>query len=175
MLNPERSLDRSLGHTTDNSGHPWTFTQKILLERYDLNQFIELDQLIEWLENLRGDIFSKMSWFMVSRAFCWLMKIIPVNRAELKSVNILFVKYEREVSVGWFLENLDWYLKRMLYSVKWFILSWCINFSIILRTVGRREIGLSFLGSVLVSFRYRDLSYATLLSSGKWDSLMDIL
>ena len=30
------------------------------------------------------------------------MRIIPVSRPELKPVNILFVKYDSEVSVEWF-------------------------------------------------------------------------
>ena len=51
----------------------------------------------------------------------------------------------------------------------------CITFSKILETIGRSEIGLKFLGSVLVPFLYKGLSLATLQSFGKWDSLIDKL
>ena len=40
----------------------------------------------------------------------------------------------------------------------------CITF---LKTIGRSEIGLKFLGSVLVPFLYKGLSLATLQSFGK--------
>ena len=44
---------------------------------------------------------SKVSWFLVSKAFCRSMRIITVNRLELKpaqtGVCILSLKYEREV------------------------------------------------------------------------------
>ena len=60
---------------------------------------------------------------------------------------MLSVKYERKVSVEWFLRNPDWYLKRMLFPVKLFIA--CITFSITFEVMGSSSIGLKFLGSVL--------------------------
>ena len=45
----------------------------------------------------------------------------------------------------------------------------------ILEAIGRSEIGLKFWWSVLVPFLYKGLSFATLQSFGKWDSLMDKL
>ena len=48
-----------------------------------------------------------MSWFIGSEAICKLMRIIPVSRPESKPVNILFAKYQSEVSVEWFLQKLD--------------------------------------------------------------------
>ena len=63
----------------------------------------------------------------------------------------------------------------MLLSVKYSMVCSCITFSKILETIGRSEIGLKFLGSVLVPFLYKGLSLATLQSFGKWDSLMDKL
>ena len=48
-----------------------------------------------------------MSWFIVSKAFCKSMRIIPVSRPKSKPVNIPFVKYESEVSVEWFLRKPD--------------------------------------------------------------------
>ena len=42
-----------------------------------------------------------------------------------------------------------------------------LTFSIVLETIGRREIGLKFLGSVLVPFLQRGLSFATSQSLGK--------
>ena len=38
------------------------------------------------------------------------MRIIPGSRPESKPINILFLKYENEVSVEWFLQKPDWYL-----------------------------------------------------------------
>ena len=38
----------------------------------------------------------------------------------------------------------------------------CITFSKVLETIGKSEIGLKVLGSVLVPFLYKDLSLATL-------------
>ena len=38
------------------------------------------------------------------------MRIILVSKPELKPANILFVKYESEVSVKWFLRKPNWYL-----------------------------------------------------------------
>ena len=46
----------------------------------------------------------------------------------------------------------------------------CITFSIILETIGKRELNLKFLGSVLVPFLYRGLRFATLQSFRKWES-----
>ena len=46
-----------------------------------------------------------MSWFIALKAFCKSMRIIPVSRPELKSVNILSVRYESKVSVEWFLRK----------------------------------------------------------------------
>ena len=49
------------------------------------------------------------------------MRIIPVGRPESNPVNILFVKYESEVSVEWFLRKPDWYLEKMLLlNIPWF-------------------------------------------------------
>ena len=61
-----------------------------------------------------------MSWFIVSKAFCKSIRIIPVSRPESKLVNILFVKYENEVSVPWFLRKPDWYLYFYLLNISWF-------------------------------------------------------
>ena len=63
-----------------------------------------------------------MSWFIVSKAFCKSMRIIPVSRPESKPVNILFVKYESEVSVEWFLRNqIDIYREcYYLLNIPWF-------------------------------------------------------
>ena len=44
---------------------------------------------------------------MVSKGFCRSMRVIPVNRPESKPASVLSVKYEREVSVQWFLQNPD--------------------------------------------------------------------
>ena len=52
---------------------------------------------------------------------------------------------------------------------------WFWSFSKVLETIGRSRIGLKFLGSVLIPFLYKGLSFATLQSFGKWDSLMDKL
>ena len=82
------------------------------------------------------------------------MRIIPVSRPQSKPVIILFVKYESEASVEWFLRE---------YSM----VCWWIIFSKILETIGRSKIGLKFLGSVLVPFLYKGLSLATLQSFGK--------
>ena len=57
------------------------------------------------------------------------------------------------------------------YSMVWS----CITFSKILEKIGRSDIGLKFLRSVVVPFVYKGLSFATLQSFGKWDSLMDKL
>ena len=51
----------------------------------------------------------------------------------------------------------------------------CITFSVILETVEGSEICLKFLGSDLVPFLYRGLSFTTLQCFGKWESLMDKL
>ena len=55
---------------------------------------------------------------MVSNAFYKSISIIPVKSPESKPVGILSVRYERHVSVEWFLRNPDWYLYRILLSVK---------------------------------------------------------
>ena len=47
---------------------------------------------------------------MVSNSFFKSTSIIPVKKPESKPVSILSLKYERHVSVEWFLRNLDWYL-----------------------------------------------------------------
>ena len=60
----------------------------------------------------------------------------------------------------------------MLFSAKQFIVWSCILFSIILETIGRRKIHLKFLASALVPFLYRSLSFATLQSFRKWETLM---
>ena len=44
---------------------------------------------------------------MVPKAFCKSMRIIPVSRPESKPVNILSVRYEREISVEWFYQKQD--------------------------------------------------------------------
>ena len=108
-----------------------------------------------------------MSWFIVLKAFCKLMRTIPVSRPESKPVNILFGKYESEVFVEWLLGKPDQYLQRMLLSVKYSIIWSCITFSKILGTIGSREIGLKLLESVLVPFLYKVLRLATLQSFGK--------
>ena len=82
----------------------WIFTQKRLLERQDSNQFFY------WFENPREVIFlSNISWILVSKAFCKLTRISPVNIAESIFVIILPVKCEREVYLDWFLRNPDRY------------------------------------------------------------------
>ena len=60
---------------------------------------------------------------------------------------MLSAKYERKVSVEWFLRNPEWYLNRMLFPVKLFMA--CITFSITFEAMGSSSIGLKFLGSVL--------------------------
>ena len=57
-----------------------------------------------------------MSWFIVSKAFCKSMRIIPVSRPESKPVNILFVKYESEVGPVWKMVN-TWPKKNLCYPV----------------------------------------------------------
>ena len=63
----------------------------------------------------------------------------------------------------------------MLLSVRYSIVWSCITFSIVLETIGRSEIDLNFLGSVLLLFLDRGLGFASLQSFGKSDSLMDRL
>ena len=88
------------------------FSSARIFERYDWNRFIH------WFENPREAIFfSRMSWFIVSKAICKLMRMIPVSRPESKPVNILFAKYQSEVSVEWFLQKPDWYLQTALSSI----------------------------------------------------------
>ena len=50
----------------------------------------------------------------------------------------------------------------MLLSVKYSMVWSCITFSKVLEKIGKSEIGLKVLGSVLVPFLYKDLSLATL-------------
>ena len=61
----------------------------------------------------------------------------------------------------------------MLLSVRYSIVWSCILLSVILETIGRSEIDLKILGSVLVPFLYRRLTFACLQYFGKWDCLMD--
>ena len=68
-------------------------------------------------------------------------------KAEPKPVSILSVMDERHVPVERFLRNHDWYLCRILLSVKYSIVSSGIFF-IMFETTGEREIGRKSLGSV---------------------------
>ena len=71
------------------------FTQKHQLEKFSWNH------IIEWFENPREAIFlRRLSWLIVSDAFCKLMRIIPVSRPESKPDDVLSVRYETEVSVS---------------------------------------------------------------------------
>ena len=54
----------------------------------------------------------------------------------------------------------------MLLPVKYSMVWLCITFSKILETIGRSEIDLKFLGSVLVPFLYKGLSLAIYSLSG---------
>ena len=127
---------------------------------------------MDWKKNQTKDIiFNKISWFMVLNAFCKFVGIILVKSPELKPVRILSVKFEIRVSVEWFLPNLDWYLHRILSSVKYSKVWSCIIFSIIFETIGKREIGRYTLGFASETFLYRGLSFADLQLFGKRDSL----
>ena len=89
----------------------WTFTQKLLFQISTSASKVRLKPIYWTIRKSKSRHFlSKMSWFMVSKAFCRSMRIISVNRPESKPVSILSVKYEKEVSVEWFLQNPDWYL-----------------------------------------------------------------
>ena len=109
------------------------------------------------------------------------MRIIPVSRPESKPVNILSVRYESKVSVEWFLQNqIDIYRECSQpldiplfgpYSLVWSYITLSVN----LETIGRGEIGLKPLESVFLPFLCRGLSFASLQSFGKCDSLMDKL
>ena len=52
---------------------------------------------------------------MVPKAFCKSMRIIPISRPESKPVNILSVRYEREISDEWFYQKPDQKLKKILF------------------------------------------------------------
>ena len=82
-------------------------------------------------------------------------------KAESKPVSVLSLRDARHVPVERLLRNHDWYLCRILLSVKYSIVSSCIFF-IMFETTGEREIGRKCLGSVLETFLYRDLSFANL-------------
>ena len=56
---------------------------------------------------------------MLSKAFCKSIRITQIIRAESNPVNIVSVKYKRQVSVEWFLRNPDGN-RRMLFYVKRF-------------------------------------------------------
>ena len=47
---------------------------------------------------------------MVSNTFSKSISIIPVKSPESKPISILSVRYERHVSVEWFLQNLNWFV-----------------------------------------------------------------
>ena len=66
------------------------FTRNIFSERYDLNHIIVLS------ENLIALSFSnKISWFIVSKALCRSIYIIPVNKPSSNSFKILSVKKDQ--------------------------------------------------------------------------------
>ena len=77
-------------------------------------------QLIEEKIQLKT-FFNKLLWFMVSGAFYKSISIIPVKGLKSKLVSILSISYEGYVPVKWFLRNPDWYLYRILLSVKYSI------------------------------------------------------
>ena len=90
------------------------FSRKPLSERYNWNH------IIEWFENPRDAIFlSRMTWFIVSKAFFKSMWIIPASRPESKPVSILSVRHEREV-----LLNISCKYRTLL-SVRYFVVCSC--------------------------------------------------
>ena len=79
------------------------FTRNILSERYDLNHFIVLS------ENLIALSFcNKISWSIVSNAFCRSINIIPVNKPSSNPFKTLSVKKDKHRFVEWLPRKPDW-------------------------------------------------------------------
>ena len=45
------------------------------------------------------------------------MRIIPFNRTESNPADTMSAKYERELSIEWFLQNRDWYCKEGCFTL----------------------------------------------------------
>ena len=118
-----------------------------------------------------------LSWHHLSKNTLESASFILGKWLEFQPVNILSVRYEIDVSVEWFLQNLDliciefYCLLGILLSIVWSR----ITFSLIFKIVGKREIGPKVLLSVLEHFLYRGLSLANLQSFEKRNNLIDKL
>ena len=113
------------------------FTRNILSERYDLNHFIVLS------ENLIALSFcNKISWSIVSNAFCRSINIIPVKKPLSSHFKSLSVKKDKHRFVEWLPQKTDWYLYNISSSdKKAFAWSW-ITLSMIFKIDRSNEIGL---------------------------------
>ena len=78
-------------------------SENLFSEKYDLNHFLVLS------ENLIALSFrNKISWSMVSNAFCRSINIIPVNKPLSNHFKILFVKKDKHRFAEWLPQKLDW-------------------------------------------------------------------
>ena len=113
------------------------FTRNILSERYDLNHFTVLS------ENLIALSFcNKISWSIVSNAFCRSINIIPVKKPLSSHFKSLSVKKDKHRFVEWLPQKTDWYLYNISSSdKKAFAWSW-ITLSVIFKIDRSNEIGL---------------------------------
>ena len=113
------------------------FTRNILSERYDLNHFIVLS------ENLIALSFcNKISWSIVSNAFCRSINIIPVKKPLSSHFKSLSIKKDKHRFVEWLPQKTDWYLYNISSSdKKAFAWSW-ITLSMIFKIDRSNEIGL---------------------------------
>ena len=112
-----------------------TCTVKILLDRSHSNHFVtSLEKPIHFIYSI------SILWSIVSKAFCKLIKIIPVNNPKSNAFATSSCRYERQESVELNFRKPDWNLYKLFFlvtnSIVW---SW-MTFSRIFQITGSKEI-----------------------------------
>ena len=79
------------------------FVRNIFSERYDLNHFMVLSENVTTLS-----FCNKISWSIVSNAFCRSINIIPVDKSSSNPFKTLSVKKDKQIC--WMITSKTWFI-----------------------------------------------------------------